>query len=60
MLTISKPLSAGQARTYHEREFASEKQNYWSRDRHGHSEWQGKLPSSGSLPEPWNRNTSLD
>lgn len=43
MLTISKPLSASQARTYHEREFASEKQNYWSRDQQGHSEWQGKL-----------------
>jgi hypothetical protein len=28
MLTISKSLSAGQARTYHTREFASEKQNY--------------------------------
>ena len=25
------------------REFASEKQNYWSRDRQGHSEWQGRL-----------------
>jgi conjugative relaxase-like TrwC/TraI family protein len=44
MLSISsKPLSAGQARTYHAREFASEKQNYWSRDQQGHSEWQGKL-----------------
>jgi len=43
MLTISKPLSASQARTYHEREFASEKQNYWSRDQQGHSEWQGRL-----------------
>lgn len=32
MLTISKPLSASQVRTYHEREFASERQNYWSRD----------------------------
>ena len=42
MLTISKPLSAGQARTYHEREFASQGQNYWSRDRQGYSEWQGK------------------
>jgi hypothetical protein len=31
MLTISKPLSASQVRTYHEREFASERQNYWSR-----------------------------
>jgi conjugative relaxase-like TrwC/TraI family protein len=43
MLTLSKPLSAGQVRTYHEREFASEQQNYWSRDQHGHSEWQGAL-----------------
>ncbi len=43
MLTISKPLSAGQARTYHAREFVSEKQNYWSRDAQVHSEWQGRL-----------------
>ncbi len=47
MLTISKPLSASQVRTYHEREFASERQNYWSRDQQGHSDWQGKLA------EPW-------
>ena len=32
MLTISKPLSASQARTYHAREFAAQEQNYWSRD----------------------------
>src|SRR5271168_144420 len=43
MLTISKSLSAGQARTYHSREFTSEKQNYWSRDQQAHSEWQGTL-----------------
>ncbi|WP_263385935.1 MobF family relaxase [Granulicella arctica] len=50
MLSISsKPLSAGQARTYHAREFASEKQNYWSRDQQGHSEWQGKLASQWGL-----------
>src|SRR5579862_5062463 len=49
MLTISKPLSASQARTYHEREFASEKQNYWSRDQQGHSEWQGKLADQWKL-----------
>jgi conjugative relaxase-like TrwC/TraI family protein len=49
MLTISKPLSAGQARTYHEREFASEAQNYWSRDQQGHSEWQGKLAEQWGL-----------
>jgi conjugative relaxase-like TrwC/TraI family protein len=49
MLTISKPLSAGQARTYHEREFASVKQSYWSRDQQGHSEWQGKLAEQWGL-----------
>ena len=43
MLTISKPLSASQARNYHAKEFASQQQNYWSRDQQGHSEWQGKL-----------------
>src|ERR1700733_10512816 len=49
MLTISKPLSAGQARTYHAREFAAEGQNYWSRDQQGHSEWQGKLAEQWGL-----------
>ncbi len=49
MLTISKPLSASQARTYHEREFTSEKQNYWSRNQPGHSEWQGKLAQQWKL-----------
>jgi len=44
-----KALSAGQARTYHAREFASEKQNYWSRDQQGHSEWQGKLSAQWGL-----------
>ncbi len=36
-------------RTYHEREFASERQNYWSRDQQGHSEWQGKLAEQWGL-----------
>ena len=49
MLTISKSLSAGQARTYHSREFTSEKQNYWSRDQQAHSEWQGKLAQEWGL-----------
>ena len=49
MLTISKPLSASQVRTYHEREFASERQNSWSRDQQGHSEWQGKLAEQWGL-----------
>ncbi len=49
MLTISKSLSAGQARTYHSREFTSEKQNYWSRDQQAHNEWQGKLAQEWGL-----------
>ena len=49
MLTISKPLSASQARTYHAREFAAQEQNYWSRDQQGHSEWQGRLAEQWGL-----------
>lgn len=49
MLTLSKALSATQARTYHAREFASEKQNYWSRNQQGYSEWQGSLAHEWGL-----------
>ena len=53
MLTVSKPLSASQARNYHAKEFASQQQNYWSRDQQGHSEWQGRLARE------WNLNDSV-
>ena len=43
MLTISKPLSAGQAQTYHAREFTAKEQNYWSRKGEIQGEWQGRL-----------------
>jgi conjugative relaxase-like TrwC/TraI family protein len=49
MLTISKALSAKQAQTYHSREFASEQQNYWSRDRQAYSEWRGSLAEEWKL-----------
>ncbi len=49
MLTISKPLSASQAQSYHAREFASQEQNYWSHDQQGHSEWQGRLAEQWGL-----------
>jgi conjugative relaxase-like TrwC/TraI family protein len=52
MLTISKPLSASQARMYHAKEFASQQQNYWSRDQQGHSEWQGRLAQQWRLIGP--------
>jgi hypothetical protein len=31
------------------REFASERQNYWSRDQQGFSEWQGRLAEQWGL-----------
>lgn len=49
MVTISKALSAGQARTYHAREFASEQQNYWSREQRTYSEWHGRLAQQWHL-----------
>jgi len=52
MLTISKPLSASQARTYHAKEFASQQQNYWTRNPQGHSEWQGRLAGQWNLKGP--------
>jgi conjugative relaxase-like TrwC/TraI family protein len=53
MLSMSpKPLSASQAQTYHEREFASQAQSYWSRDQQGYSEWQGKLAQQWGLEGP--------
>ena len=43
MLTISKPLSAGQAQIYHQKEFTSKEQNYWSQRGVIVGEWQGRL-----------------
>ena len=43
MLTISKPLSAGQAQNYHQKEFTAKEQNYWSQRGVIAGEWQGRL-----------------
>src|ERR1022692_1046967 len=43
VLTISKPLSAGQAQTYHQKEFTAKEQNYWSQQGVIAGEWQGRL-----------------
>lgn len=43
MLTISKPLSASQAQTYHQKEFAAREQNYWSQRGAIAGQWQGQL-----------------
>ncbi len=49
MLTISKPLNAGQAQTYHSKEFTSPDQNYWKQGDVNLGEWQGKLAESFGL-----------
>jgi conjugative relaxase-like TrwC/TraI family protein len=49
MLTISKPLSAGQAQTYHQKEFSAKEQNYWSQRGVIAGEWQGRLAGQFGL-----------
>jgi conjugative relaxase-like TrwC/TraI family protein len=49
MLTISKPLSAGQAQSYHQKEFTAEEQNYWSQSGVIAGEWQGRLAAQLGL-----------
>ena len=49
MLTISKPLSAGQAQTYHQNEFTAKEQNYWSQRGVIAGEWQGRLAGQFGL-----------
>jgi conjugative relaxase-like TrwC/TraI family protein len=49
MLTISKPLSASQARTYHAKDFTSAEQNYWRKDGATQGEWHGKLAAKFEL-----------
>ena len=52
MLTISKPLSAGQAQSYHKKEFTSREQNYWSQRGEVQGEWQGRLTAQFGLRGP--------
>jgi conjugative relaxase-like TrwC/TraI family protein len=49
MLTISKPLSAGQAQTYHAKEFTAPEQNYWKQGDEIKGEWHGKLAAEYGL-----------
>jgi len=49
MLTISKPLSASQAQTYHQKEFTAREQNYWSQQGVIAGEWQGQLAAQLGL-----------
>jgi conjugative relaxase-like TrwC/TraI family protein len=49
MLTISKPLSASQAQSYHAKEFTAKEQNYWSQKGAIEGEWQGRLAEQFGL-----------
>jgi conjugative relaxase-like TrwC/TraI family protein len=49
MLNISKPLSAGQAQTYHQKEFTAAEQNYWKQGDTIQGEWHGKLADTLEL-----------
>src|SRR5438876_8411240 len=49
MLTISKPLSAGQAHAYHHEEFSNAQENYYSEGDRIRSEWQGRLAEKWEL-----------
>jgi conjugative relaxase-like TrwC/TraI family protein len=49
MLTISKPLSASQAQSYHAVEFTNAEQNYYTQRDRIRGEWQGKLAEAWNL-----------
>ena len=49
MLNISKPLSASQAQTYHEKEFTAAEQNYWKHGDIIQGEWHGRLAENFGL-----------
>ena len=49
MLTISKPLSAGQARRYHEEEFQNARENYYSESAVIRGMWHGQLADRWGL-----------
>ncbi len=49
MLTISKPLSAGQASAYHHEEFSNAQENYYSEGDRIRGEWHGRLADKWGL-----------
>src|SRR5438309_3288256 len=49
MLTISKPLSAGQARAYHHEEFSNAQDNYYTEGDRIRGEWHGQLAEQWEL-----------
>ena len=49
MLTISKPLSAAQAHSYHQQEFSNSQDNYYTEGERVRGEWHGKLAEQWGL-----------
>lgn len=49
MMTISKPLSAGQAQAYHRDEFGNAQQNYYTEADRIHGTWHGRLAEAYGL-----------
>jgi conjugative relaxase-like TrwC/TraI family protein len=49
MMTISKPLSAGQAQAYHRDEFGNAQQNYYTEEDRIRGTWHGKLAEKYGL-----------
>src|SRR2546422_6224423 len=49
MLTISKPLSAAQVRTYHAEEFSNGRNNYYTADDQIRGQWHGQLARQWEL-----------
>ncbi|HEY6272296.1 MAG TPA: MobF family relaxase, partial [Terriglobales bacterium] len=49
MITISKPLSSGQAQSYHREEFGNGRENYYSEGERIQGKWHGKLTAEWCL-----------
>jgi ATP-dependent exoDNAse (exonuclease V) alpha subunit len=49
MVTLSKPISAGEAQAYHKEEFANAKENYYTEGERVRGEWQGQLAARFGL-----------
>jgi conjugative relaxase-like TrwC/TraI family protein len=49
MVTISKPISAGQAQAYHKEQFVNARENYYTEGEQVRGEWQGQLAERWGL-----------
>ena len=49
MITISKPITASQAQTYHREEFSNARQNYYTEGDQIRGEWHGRLATQWGL-----------